>query len=151
MPSRRSAALVTVLLSVAALLSAAAPAQRVPAARPRVLASWTQPDAASSRRWEAARGERSRWSAYRFDWSTDYCTRAPDRPLGLPFHLPCARHDFGYRNYKAAGAFRVNKPRLDSALYADLKRVCAHRSGRKRTACDRLAWTYYQAVRRLGH
>jgi hypothetical protein len=60
------------------------------------------------------------------------------------------RHDFGYRNYKAAGDFDANKPRLDSAFYEDLKRVCDGYSGASGTACDGLAWTYYQAVKALG-
>ena len=49
--------------------------------------------------------------SYGFDWSTDYCSASPDQPLGFDFRLSCWRHDFGYRNYKAVGAFPANKSR----------------------------------------
>ncbi|MGP8303175.1 phospholipase [Streptomyces inhibens] len=150
MSRRLSAALTAPLLGITALLSAAAPAPAVPTDKPQVLASWTQTDAASYGNWVAARGDRSKWSAYAFDWSTDYCSKSPDNPFGFPFEISCARHDFGYRNYKKAGTFTADKPRLDSALYADLKRVCGRYSGAKKTSCNGLAWTYYQAVRKLG-
>ncbi len=94
--------------------------------------------------------EPGRWSAYAFDWSTDYCSSSPDNPFGFPFATSCARHDFGYRNYKAAGAFDANKSRLDSAFYEDLKRVCAAYSGATKSSCNSTAWTYYQAVNALG-
>ncbi|MGW1373862.1 phospholipase [Streptomyces sp. NPDC002446] len=149
MSRRAVAALAVPLLAVPAALPAAA-AQAAPADKPRVLASWTQPDTASYGIWVAARGDRSKWSSYRFDWSTDYCSQSPDNPLGFPFDISCARHDFGYRNYKRAGTFTAHKPRLDSALYADLKRVCRRYSGARKGSCSSLAWTYYQAVRRLG-
>lgn len=87
---------------------------------------------------------------YAFDWSTDYCSSSPDNPLGFRFELSCHRHDFGYRNYKAMGQFPANKPRLDSAFYEDLKRVCATYNSVVRPACLSLAWTYYQAVSLFG-
>ncbi len=64
--------------------------------------------------------------------------------------MSCARHDFGYRNYKAAGAFSAHKTRLDSAFHEDLKRVCAKYTGGTRTACNSTAWTYFQAVKAFG-
>jgi hypothetical protein len=64
--------------------------------------------------------------------------------------LSCARHDFGYRNYKAAGQFDASKARLDSAFYEDLKRVCAAYSGATKASCTGTAWTYYQAVKAIG-
>ena len=85
-----------------------------------VLSSWTQTSAASYHSWNAARLDRAPWASYNFNWSTDYCSSSPDNPLGFKFSLSCARHDFGYRNYKAVGQFSANKPRLDSAFYADL-------------------------------
>lgn len=84
------------------------------------------------------------------DWSSDGCSKSPDNPFGFPFIPACHRHDFGYRNYKAAGTFDANKSRLDDAFYADLKRVCATYSGLKKTSCDSTAWTYYQAVKVFG-
>lgn len=149
MSRRLSTALTAALLAVVAPLPAHAVAA-VPADRPQVLASWTQTGAASYGTWAAARGDRPKWAVYRFDWSTDYCSKSPDNPFGFPFEISCARHDFGYRNYKKAGAFSAHKPRLDSALHADLKRVCARYSGARKASCNSLAWTYYQAVRKLG-
>ncbi|MEV4491411.1 phospholipase [Micromonospora coxensis] len=115
-----------------------------------VLSSWTQTSATSYNAWNAARLDKAPWSGYAFDWSTDYCSSSPDNPLGFSFSLSCYRHDFGYRNYKAMGQFSANKPRLDSAFYADLKRVCARYNVVVQPACYSLAWTYYQAVRSFG-
>ncbi|MEU2540902.1 phospholipase [Streptomyces iakyrus] len=138
------------VVAAAVTFLAAAPAQAAPADKPEVLSRWTQTSASSYQAWYAARQNQADWSAYGFDWSTDYCTTSPDNPYGYPFALSCARHDFGYRNYKAAGQFAANKDRLDSAFYADLKRVCASYSGERRTECDSLATVYYEAVRILG-
>lgn len=87
--------------AVAAALLTAAPAQAAPADKPEVLSRWTQTSASSYQSWYAARQNQAAWAAYGFDWSTDYCTTSPDNPYGYPFALSCARHDFGYRNYKA--------------------------------------------------
>ncbi|MFF9897714.1 phospholipase [Streptomyces longispororuber] len=129
---------------------AAAPASAVPADKAQVLSRWTQTDAGSYNAWLSARNNQGAWSAYKFNWSTDYCSSSPDNPFGFPFEKACARHDFGYRNYKEAGTFDANKARIDSAFYADLKRVCSTYSGAKKVSCDGLAWTYYQAVDKLG-
>ena len=150
MSRRLAAALSAPLLGMSALFVAAAPAHAAPADKPRVLSSWTQTSTSSYTNWVAARGNQSNWSAYGFDWSTDYCSKSPDNPFGFPFQISCARHDFGYRNYKDAGTFDANKPRLDSALYEDLKRVCGRYAGAQKAACTGLAWTYYQAVKKLG-
>jgi Prokaryotic phospholipase A2 len=133
-----------------AVVAATAPASAAPADKPQVLSSWTQTSAASYNAFIAARNDQSAWAAYGFDWSTDYCSDSPDNPLNFPFKLSCARHDFGYRNYKDEGDFSANKARLDSMLYADLERVCTAYSGATKDACDGLAWTYYQAVKNLG-
>jgi Prokaryotic phospholipase A2 len=115
-----------------------------------VLASWTQPTATSYNAWNDARLHRSEWTSYRFDWSTDYCSASPERPLGYDFTLACWHHDFGYRNYKALGRFAANKDRLDIVFYADLRRVCATYQLVLQPACYSLAWTYYQAVHIFG-
>jgi hypothetical protein len=115
-----------------------------------VLSGWTQTSVTSYNAWNAARQNQGAWSSYGFDWSTDYCSSSPDNPLGFDFKLSCARHDFGYRNYKAVDQFDTNKSRLDSAFYADLKRKCATYNSLVRPACLSLAWTYYQAVRAFG-
>ncbi|MFF0161131.1 phospholipase [Streptomyces sp. NPDC005263] len=146
----RRIAPVLAVAALAGVVSLASPAPAAPADKSQVLSGWTQTSAAGQNSWIAARQSQSAWSSYGFDWSTDYCSSSPDNPLGFPFETSCARHDFGYRNYKAAGSFAANKDRLDSAFYADLKRVCAAYSGVKRTTCDATAWTYYQAVSALG-
>jgi Prokaryotic phospholipase A2 len=115
-----------------------------------VLSSWTQTSATSQNAWLSARANQGAWTEYGFDWSTDYCSSSPDNPLGFDFRLSCARHDFGYRNYKAVNLFPTNKSRLDSAFYEDLKRKCATYSAVVRPACYSLAWTYYQAVKTFG-
>ncbi|WP_405739756.1 phospholipase [Streptomyces sp. NBC_01525] len=148
---RRTAALTAPLLALSATLVAAAPAQAVPADKPQVLTRWTQTGPTSYTQWATARVHRAKWSAYGFDWSTDYCSSSPDNPFGFPFRMSCAHHDFGYRNHKAAGTFAANKPRLDTMLHADLRRVCTRYTGAKKKSCSALAWTYYEAVKRFGH
>ncbi|MFJ8648211.1 phospholipase [Streptomyces sp. NPDC093546] len=138
--------LAAVVLAVPAALLPAADAVAVPADKPQVLQAWTQPELSSYQAWDAARRNQAAWRAYAFDWTTDYCSGAPENPLGFPFKDACARHDFGYRNYKAAGAFPANKPRLDKAFHADMNRVCATYSASLRTRCQGVAWIYYQAV-----
>ncbi|MEV0223781.1 phospholipase [Streptomyces sp. NPDC050704] len=144
------APLATAALALTAALLPAGPASAAPADKATVLSGWTQTSAASSNAFHAARADQGAWTAYGFDWSTNYCTASPDNPFGFPFANACVRHDFGYGNYKAAGSFDANKSRLDDAFYADLKRVCATYSGVKKTSCDATAWTYYQAVDKLG-
>ncbi|MFD3700766.1 phospholipase [Streptomyces sp. NPDC058646] len=148
-PVLASAAAGAFLLASAGTASAAVPAP-VPADKPQVLSRFTQTGDASYQAWARARGERDLWAAYAFDWSTDYCTASPDNPLGFPFALACARHDFGYRNHQAAGSFPAAKSRLDQAFHADLKSVCARYAGARRTSCEGTAWTYYQAIRVFG-
>ncbi|MDR3033918.1 MAG: phospholipase [Kitasatospora sp.] len=147
---RRTPLAVTVAGCALALGFAAAPAHAAPADKPQVLASFTQTSAASYNTWNNARLNQASWAAYGFDWSTDHCSQSPDNPFGFPFEMSCARHDFGYRNYKAAGTFDANKSRVDSAFYEDMKRVCANYTNEKKTNCNATAWTYYQAVKIFG-
>ncbi len=140
----------TAVAAVSAVTLVTSPASAAPADKPQVLASWTQTSATSYNAWNSARQNQGAWAAYGFDWSTDYCSSSPDNPFGFPFQNSCARQDFGYRNYKKAGTFSANKPRLDSAFHEDLKRVCNRYSGDQKTACDGTAWTYYQAVKQFG-
>ncbi|MEU1126703.1 phospholipase [Streptomyces sp. NPDC005899] len=139
-----------VALSAPLALLPAVSASAAPADKPQVLSSWTQTSASSYHSWTTARGNQGAWAAYGFDWSTDYCSTSPDNPFGFPFQTACARHDFGYRNYKAASTFSANKSRIDSAFYSDLKRVCAAYTGAKLTSCNSTAWTYYHAVDIFG-
>ncbi|WP_234359239.1 MULTISPECIES: phospholipase [unclassified Plantactinospora] len=115
-----------------------------------VLASLTQTGSDSYATWDAARQNQAILAAYMFDWSNDGCTGAPDNPLGFAFELSCIRHDFGYRNYKAAQRFAENKDRLDLAFYGDMQRVCATYSDALRPPCYGLATIYYEAVRIFG-
>ncbi|MGW7292014.1 phospholipase [Streptomyces xiamenensis] len=147
---RLATVITTLALALGAVAVSAAPATAAPADKPQVLSNWTQTSAASYNSWLSARNNQGAWSAYAFDWSTDFCSWSPDNPFGFPFEMSCARHDFGYRNYKAQGTFDANKTRLDNAFYEDLKRVCNGYSGATKTACDGTAWTYYQAVRAFG-
>jgi phospholipase A2-like protein len=141
---------VALLLALVGLVGLAQPAVAAPADKPAVLSSFTQTDASSYSRFFAARANQGAWAAYGFDWSTDKCSSSPDNPFGFPFANSCIRHDFGYRNYKAIGAFSANKARLDNMLLADLLRVCTRYSGVTKAACDSLAHTYYQAVHVFG-
>jgi hypothetical protein len=143
--------LVSAALALPAALLPAGSASAAPADKLQVLSSWTQTSASSYNAWAAARANQGAWSAYGFNWSTDYCSTSPDNPFGFPFKMSCARHDFGYRNYKAVGRFDANKSRLDSAFYEDLKRVCNRYSGWTRSSCNSTAWTYYQAVKAFGY
>jgi hypothetical protein len=140
--------LLVLLLSVAALIPAGV--AHAADSKATVLSNWSQPTAASYNAWNAARANRAPWASYGFDWSTDYCSSSPDNPLGFKFDMPCWHHDFGYRNYKAIGAFSANKSRIDSTFYADLQRVCSTYGTATRAACNSLAWTYYQAVKVFG-
>lgn len=141
--------LLVLVFAVAALVPAGA-ASAATVDKLTVLAGWTQPTAASTAAWNSARLDRAPWASYNFDWSTDYCTASPEKPLGFDFTLSCWHHDFGYRNYKLAGLFDANKARLDTTFYADLKRVCATYPTLVRPACLSLAWTYYEAVHLFG-
>ncbi|WP_245966515.1 phospholipase [Sphaerisporangium album] len=114
------------------------------------LSTFTQPTSSSAASWTSAWQNQAAWADYAFDWSTDLCSSSPDQPLGYDFRMPCRRHDFGYRNYKAVGQFPGNKSHVDDAFYFDMKQVCARYSGVSKSTCDGLAWTYYQAVKQFG-
>jgi Prokaryotic phospholipase A2 len=148
---RLAASLAAVAVSAVTALALASPAQAaVPSDKAQVLSNFTQTTVGSYNSWLAADNNQGAWSAYAFDWSTDFCSDSPDNPLGFPFKTACARHDFGYRNFKDIGTFDANKSRLDSMLYSDLERVCDNYSGATGAACDATAWTYYQAVKAFG-
>ncbi|MBO4205471.1 phospholipase [Micromonospora echinofusca] len=152
MPRRLTTLLAAGALALLTLLGTASPAAAVTSSEKlAVLSSWTQTSSTSYNNWNAARLNKAAWSAYAFDWSTDYCSSSPDNPLGFNFNLSCYRHDFGYRNHKAMGVFTSSaKARIDDAFYADLKRVCATYNSLVQPACYSLAWTYYQAVKAFG-
>jgi opacity protein-like surface antigen len=149
-PRLRTVVLATVAGLALALVSAAPAAAVTVEQKLSVLSSWSQPNSTSYNGWNSARLNQGAWAEYAFDWSTDFCSTSPDQPLGFDFRLPCWRHDFGYRNYKAMNAFSANKSRIDDSFYFDLKTKCATYSIWVRSACYSLAWSYYQAVRTFG-
>lgn len=141
-PSTHAALVAAALLPAAPSTPAAASASR-----DEILAGWTQPTAESTAAWLAARRDQARWDAYRFDWSSDVCSRAPDVPAGFDFGDACRHHDFGYRNYRADLA--RHKDRLDEVFRADLRRVCDRRHMLAQPFCNGIAFTYYESVRFL--
>jgi len=150
--TRRLAALFAVPAAVLTLvLGLASPAAAVTVQeKVAKLTEFSQTSASSQAAWNAARLNQGAWSAYNFDWGTDYCSASPDNPLGFDFTIACWRHDFGYRNFKKVSLFPANKARIDSAFYEDLKRKCATYNQWVRPACTSLAWVYYQAVSAFG-
>ena len=151
-PRRLTLVLASPIVAFVAILVPASPAAAATIGeKVTVMARWTQSPVASYSDWYTARQNRAPWAGYGFDWSTDYCSASPDQPLGFDFRLSCWRHDFGYRNYKAAGAFPANKAHVDDALYADLKRKCTEYNTFVRPSCYSLAWTYYEAVHNFGN
>ncbi|MFF7410086.1 phospholipase [Streptomyces lydicus] len=94
--------------------------------------------------------------AYRFDWNTDGCSHVSDNPGGFHFWESCARHDFGYRNYKEMHEFtRAHKKRVDDSFLEDMQNQCKRQWGPytelQRKGCLKVAKKYYEAVRTLGH
>jgi hypothetical protein len=89
-----------------------------------------------------------------FLWSSDGCSKAPDKPQGFNFLPGCYRHDFGYRNYKKQGRFsEANRAKIDQNLKDDLYDVCAKYHGLKSflgVECRRIADLYFEAVRAFG-
>jgi len=149
---RLTTLLLAPLAGVILVIAAATPAAAVTIEQKlSVMSSWSQPNSGSYSLWNAARQNQAGWVDYGFDWSTDYCSTSPDQPLGFDFRMPCWRHDFGYRNYKATNTFDANKSRIDDSFYFDLKAKCATYNAFVRPACNSLAWTYYQAVKTFGN
>jgi hypothetical protein len=138
------------LIAMVAVLIPSSAAVAATTSKLTVLTTWTQPTASAYNAWNAARQNQAAWASYGFDWTTDYCSDSPDQPLGFDFRLSCWHHDFGYRNWRAAGRFAANKDRVDSMLYADLERKCATYRPVARPGCYSLAWTYYEAVHYFG-
>src|SRR5215813_13823960 len=135
-PRRLATILLVPVASVLLTLAAATPAWAVTLQQKiAVLTSWTQPTTTSYNAWNSARQNQGAWTAYHFNWSTDYCSDSPDQPLGFDFRLPCWHHDFGYRNFKAVGTFATNKSRIDDTFYFDLRSKCATYNIFVRPAC----------------
>ncbi|MFE0106846.1 phospholipase A2 [Streptomyces sp. NPDC059009] len=92
-----------------------------------------------------------RWN---FRWDTDWCTKLVDQPGGFDFRLSCARHDFGYRNYKTligkkAFAGSKHEKRVDKAFYFDMLQQCKvepNKTSAQREKCRATAKKYYKRV-----
>ncbi|MEU4428616.1 phospholipase [Actinoplanes sp. NPDC024001] len=145
----RRAAVASILLAGTTILPAGH-ARGADLDKATLLARWTQPTAASTAEWNAARLNRDKWAAYDFDWSTDHCSHGPEEPFGFRFRNACRHHDFGYRNYRAAGTFKLHKRRLDEVFRADLRRACDEYRRLVQPVCNTVAWGYYQATVLLG-
>jgi hypothetical protein len=145
----RTAAVAGILLAGMMILPAG-PARGAVADKSEILLRWTQPTAASTAEWNAARQNRKKWAEYGFDWSTDYCSLGPEEPFGFDFRNACRHHDFGYRNYRAAGTFPAHKQRIDEVFRADLRRACDTHRKVLQPVCNTVAWGYYRATVLLG-
>jgi hypothetical protein len=94
------------------------------------------------------------------DWSDDGCSvpvlKEPQRsqPGGYDFRAPCARHDFGYRNYLRQNRLtEPNRKIIDDNFKNDMYTVCARYTGWqswKGVQCRLTAEVYYNAVRLVG-
>ncbi len=117
--------------------------------RLNVVRALTQPTLRSQQEWVAARNNIDKWNQYQLNWTTDYCSVGPNKPLGFDFELACARHDFGYRNYRRLDLPQY-KSEIDGMFYGDLQRICLGQTTWDRPSCMTLAWTYFRAVRKFG-
>lgn len=114
-----------------------------------VLQRLTNDSAEGREVWRQARDHRAEWGSYHFNWATDFCSFGSNRPFGFNFRMACARHDFGYRNFRELGLVQY-KPALDAMLYHDLRAVCHKYGSWRYSTCTSVAWTYYQAVQTFG-
>jgi hypothetical protein len=152
---RLGSAVGTSLFACLLVLTVAAPASAVTIEqRLGVMSAWTQIGWDSYIAWANARRDGIHpdpaYAVYQFDWSTDYCSQSPDQPLGFDFRMPCARHDWGHRNYAPMGLFTQNKPRIDNAFYVDLRNKCGTYSVWVRSSCYSLAWSYYTVISKIN-
>ncbi|KAI9103024.1 phospholipase A2 domain-containing protein [Phlyctochytrium arcticum] len=109
-----------------------------------LLLQWTQPNEVSRLQFVEANKTMDVFSApspYSLIFATDGCDKSPDAFENFDFGPACARHDFGYDNYKAIDALGPNKDRLDLMLYHDLREICGDSA-----ACNAVAIVYYKAV-----
>jgi len=87
------------------------------------------------------------------DWATDGCS-APivgSEGRSFNFRAACARHDFGYRNYKNLGLFdTTTRTLIDEQLHRDMNRACDSQRRTFKVRC--IAWSeiFYTMVRAAG-
>ncbi|MFC5818593.1 phospholipase A2 [Nonomuraea harbinensis] len=106
--------------------------------------------------WYDSTFSRGYYASYTFDWDSDGCSMAPDKPyVGLQrvdFKDACLRHDFGYRNAKKMGFWGYGaKTHTDLLFLQDLYHACDSQLDRQYQAlCGHLAVIYYEAVKKYG-
>lgn len=89
------------------------------------------------------------------DWSpSDGCSKVPDRPSSFDFVKPCARHDFGYRNYPKQGRRTpIDRAEVDEQFKIDMRHECDKYKGwrlLKWFHCRMIANIYFAGVRVFG-
>jgi len=114
-----------------------------------------QPNDNSWSGWNDGYNDHSLYAIYNFDWSTDFCSPpspTPTGPPGIDFHLACARHDFGYRNFKAMGVFPQYKGMIDGTFYWGMILVCNiyPSISLMHQYCVSMAYTYWALVSQFG-
>lgn len=77
----------------------------------------------------------------------DYCTHAPDKPLGFDFRAACMMHDYGYA-LRGMGVISSRKTVDDVFYYVLYYGVCSHYFWKG--TCRGIAYKYYLAVRAFG-
>ncbi|MEU6575083.1 phospholipase A2 [Streptomyces sp. NPDC046805] len=94
-----------------------------------------------------------------FNWSTDGCSVPTGyAPYSNVFRPACVQHDFGYRNYGARFALRLDPTRaakdwIDGRFRTEMHRVCDHTYDSAALAhlrCANAAESYYVAVHLAG-
>ncbi|WP_412079464.1 phospholipase A2 (plasmid) [Streptomyces xanthophaeus] len=122
----------------------------------------TQPGDAARNAWNKARNshQRNHWDRFGFIWDKDFCSSpGKDRIGTVDFRIACARHDFGYRNYKRLLGLeqtdltrtpegRAAKHRVDQTFLKDLQKACD--TGNYKPGCYTVADLYHQSVVHAG-
>ncbi|TGB16028.1 hypothetical protein E2651_00825 [Streptomyces sp. MZ04] len=103
-----------------------------------------------------------------FRWDDNSCSYSPDKPAGFDFRNACARHDFGYNNYKdmlGEEEFRRRsfpdattiKARVDNVFLEDMQTECKAwsplppaQAKAQQQRCLSLARMYYDVVAGRG-
>ncbi len=87
------------------------------------------------------------------DWSTDGCSAPLIGSEGrtFDFRIPCARHDFSYRNFTALGLLdEPLRARVDEQFRKDLYRSCERQLRTRRVRCVAWAELFVEVVRRVA-
>lgn len=87
------------------------------------------------------------------DWTTDGCSAPIVGSEGrtFDFRVPCARHDFSYRNFTALGVLDESlRARIDEQFRRDLYRSCERQLRTRRVRCVAWAELFVEVVRRVG-